>query len=873
MSTVTPRAGAADLLLERESALDALHDAYSAAQNGSGRLQLIAGEAGIGKTALVRAFCDAHDESTQVLWGPCDALFTPRPLGPFVEMAQATGGDLQMLVDADVKPHEIAAELIREVLAETTIVVIDDLHWADEATLDVVRLLARRLGELPALVVATFRDEHLDSAHPLRIVLGELAAFESVDRVTLEPLSPLAVAQLAEPYGVDGPDLFRLTGGNPFFVTEALLAREAEIPTTVRDAVLARAARLSQPAQRLLDLVAVAHPQTELWMLELQASLADLDECLASGMLTSTPRAVTFRHELARLAIEESIAPGRARELHRIVLAALREPPHGTPDLARLAHHAEGAGDGRAVLELAPAAAQRAASLGAHREAAAQYARSLRFADDIEPRRRAALLNGHSFECYLTAQEEGNIRSIEGAIECYRELGDDVALGATLRWHALALFVWGRGREAAHSAREALSVLERLPPGHELAMAYNVLASLANFDEDSDATLTWAGRALELADRAGSVEARLSALGTLGMRNVAQGMLQEGWTQLEDALRLARSEGLESELGRTYVLSGMAASRERSLTRVRKYVEPGLAFCDERDLNVWGDVILAMRAWLELEEGEWDAATATVTQVLARNCVLSAAQANIVLGLIRARRGDPDPWTPLDEAHDVAERTEQLWWTSQVASAKAEAAWLAGRSELVAEMTDAAFADALERRSPWPIAELAYWRRRAGIKEDVSGDAGGPFALQLHGDWEGAAELWGQAGCRYEQALALSDADDTDALRRALQACLELEARPLAAIVARRLRELGETDVPRGPRSTTRDNPAQLTTRELEVLRLVATGLRNTEIAGRLFLSPRTVGHHVSAILRKLGVATRGEAAAAARRLDLLEDR
>jgi DNA-binding CsgD family transcriptional regulator len=858
-------------LLERDEELGALETAYEEASMDDGRLLFVSGEAGVGKTALLRAFCNAHGDA-RVLWGSCDALFTPRPLGAFVEIAQATGGELRAMAEGDGRPHDVAAALVWELQEQRTILVLDDLHWADEATLDVVLLLARRLDGVPALVVPTYRAEALDSAHPLRFVLGELAAFRTVDRLGLEPLSPSAVAQLAEQYEVDAAELYRLTAGNPFFVTEALLARETEMPVTVRDAVLARAARLSSRAQQLLELVAVAHPQTELWLIEAEASLAALDECLSSAMLVASSGAVSFRHELARRAIEEEIAPGRALELHRTVLAALAAPPDGSPDLARLAHHAEAARDAEAVLRFAPPAAERAASLGAHREAAAQYARALRYADELPLDARAGLLLRHSFECYLTTQDESALGSTADALECYRRLDSALGQGATLRWRSLIHLNMAEGLEAVKTAEQAIALLESVEPGRELAMAYSVRASLAFLAEDADQTVRWANRAIELARRIGDTEAYLSPLATLGAHEVVRSSA-DGWARLEEALRLAQAADLENLVGRTYVFIGMAASRERSLARMRQYVVPAVAYLDERDLSLWGDVVLAMRGWLELEAGEWDDAGATFAQVLARRCLLSDAQAYIGLGVLRARRGDPDPWTPLDAASELTDRTGQLWWTSQVAAARAEAAWLAGRPELIREVTDAAFALARERHSVWPLAELLYWRRRAGILDDHPEDAGGPYAVQARGASAQAAALWRECGCPYEEALALSEADDAEALRSALRTCQELGARPLAAVVARRLRKLGVRAIPLGPRPRTRENPAQLTPRELEILRLVGDGLRNGEIAARLVLSARTVEHHVSAILRKLGARSRSEAAAQARRLDLLEDR
>ena len=256
-------------LLERSQHLSALGASLAeVASRHRGRLVLVSGEAGVGKTALVRRFCDVQGGSARVLWGNCEALFTPRPLGPLFDIAETTAGELEELVASGGKVHEVVAALARELGRQApTVIVLEDIHQADGATLDVVRLLGRKVGTIPALIVATYREDDLAGAHPLRIVLGELAAASDVERLGIEPLSPAAVADLAQSHELDPDELFRKTAGNPFFVTEVLGAEADEIPHTVRDVVLARAARLSSPARRLLEAVAALPPRADLWLL------------------------------------------------------------------------------------------------------------------------------------------------------------------------------------------------------------------------------------------------------------------------------------------------------------------------------------------------------------------------------------------------------------------------------------------------------------------------------------------------------------------------------------------------------------------------------------------------------------------------------
>ena len=423
-----------ELLLERAGELAQLTSALDGVTATSrGALVLIAGEAGIGKTALVRAFC--AQAGTRVLTGACDALHTPRPLGPFVDM----GGELAEVADRGA--GAVFAALSEDLRRRApTIVVLEDLHWADEATLDVVRLLGRRIETLPALVLATYRDDELARTHPLRVVLGELPRTR---RLTPARLSPDAVASLAAAHEVDAGALHERTAGNPFYVTEALEAGAA-VPDSVRDAVLARAARLAPEAREVLDAVAIVPTRAELWLLEALTD-GELEGCLSSGMLRPDRDAVAFRHEIARVAIDEALPPDRRLALHRRALAALRS----RGDLARLAHHADAAGDAEAVLRYAPAAGERAAQLGAHREAAAQFARALRHAGG----ERAELLERRAYECYLTDDIEAAIEARREALAEHRRHGDRVREGDAHRW--LSRLAWFAGDNAAAEAEGA----------------------------------------------------------------------------------------------------------------------------------------------------------------------------------------------------------------------------------------------------------------------------------------------------------------------------------------------------------------------------------------------------------------------------------
>jgi DNA-binding CsgD family transcriptional regulator len=856
-------------LLERAPFLQTLAEYAEEARKGSGRLVLVSGESGMGKTALVEAF-QQRTERTRWLWGACDGLLTPRPLGPLFDIAAQLDSELASLCHAGAPREQLFAAFLAEINspAGLTVAVIEDAHWADEATIDLLSFLGRRLGRTRALLLVTYRDDELGDDHPLRIVLGDLATQRSTRRIGLPPLSPDAIRELAGPRQVDAAELRRITGGNPFYVSEILEAWPS-VPATVRDAVGARLARLNPGAREVVQAAAVIGVRVGRPLLAsaLAGSGIPADERQTGGILIADGTDLRFRHELVRMAVQAGIAPRRQTELHARLLAALEE--RGDADPAVLAHHAEGAGDEKAVRRYAPEAARRSGALGAHREAAAQFERALRFADADDGATVAALQEDVAAEYALLDRWEETEGALRTALALRRELGDDLHVGQDLRLLSTTLWRLCQGEESARASEEAVRVLEPLPPSPELARAYAThgISFLTMGQTDQGLEIIEQARALgQRLHRPDIVSYTLNAIGC-GLAEAGR----DGTTALEQALRIALDADLPESAGLAYTSLQEDAIRWHRFTESERYYTEGMAYCERHELGVYSLCLTGWRAVTLLLLGRWDGATDLSLQMLGRPNISPVNRMNPVrvLGSIRGRRGEPEACELLDEALALAEGLGEPQWVVPVRAARAEIRWLSGQDDLALEEARLAYDLAAGHADPWALGSAAVWLARLQAAADLPLDLPEPFALEVAGDWRAAAEAWDRLGRPYDAALTrLGSADEAD-LRQALTALDELGARAAAAAARRRMKALGVRAVPRGPRPATRAAPAGLTAREQEVLALLAEGLPDREISRRLFISERTVHHHVSAVLSKIGVPSRSAAAREAARLGI----
>lgn len=851
-------------LLERQEVLAELASLARRAGGGAGRVVLLRGEAGVGKTAVIDRFTAGLDGSWPVLRGWCDPLVAPRALGPLIDALPGLGSAAAGPIDA-LNAGDVSAMYARLLAAldggPRWAWVIEDAHWADGATLDLLRFLARRVDSLPLLLLVSYRDDELGEQHPLAAALGDVASCAGVHRIRLAPLSRAALEALAAGSAVNADELYQLTGGNPFFATEVLAGGPEALagnvlPRSVAEAVWGRLSRLSTAGRETAQAVAICGPRAEAELVQrvCPAAQTGLTDCLDAGVLIADGNAIGFRHELARRATLDRLDDHQRRVLHKQALTVLAEGPVDPNRLAALAFHADEAGDDDAVIRYGPAAAERAADLGAHRQAADLYALALRHADTTAPEGKVQWLEQHAFAAFLSGLDA--TASWREAIALRHAMGQPLAESADLRWLSHSLIAVGHLNEAVDAGRASLRLVQDAGASPQLALSLVRLAELAVWQFDPAAT-DYAARAITVGTQLGDHAVVLRARGFAALAQVLS--TDTGWEELEATWRDAMATDTRGEhAGVLGMWVCWIATLHYHLDRADRYIADTLAYCREHNLFTFEAFVTGIAALAELHRGRWARATACAENVLTRPGLpaLPRIAPQLTLALIQARRTARPVTSLLDDIQAGFDSDLLLF---PVWAARTEIGWLACNDGPAGKEGQRVLAAVSTTWDPWLVAQLRRWVYLTGAQPATRVDElRTPFQLEIDGDWQSAAQEWLRRGCPYEAALAQLGGD-LAAVESALATFRGLGARGAAGRARQRLNAL-RGRAPIGRRADTLSDPDRLTRREREVLALLADRRSNAEIAAALYISPKTVGCHVSSILAKLGVHNRIQA-------------
>lgn len=849
-------------LLERERYIRELNDTFTNLIGGDGCVIIVSGEAGIGKTSLVEAFINKLKDKAGILWGACDALFTPRPLGPLYDIAAQLNNGLLNLLDTNAERTTIFTRFLQNLQESElpNILIMEDIHWADESTLDLIKFLGRRTGIINSLFIITYRDDEIGAEHPLRFVLGDITS-KKLKKFKLTGLTEKTVNELANLHGIE--NLFQITGGNPFLITELLSNKNEGIPSTIKDSVITRISRLSKEAREFVEFVSIIPTRAEKRLITEVIPIKPeiTEECFNSGILRFENDTISFRHELSRMAVEDSLTESKRQMFNEKVLQIFLKQKKIDNYLARIIHHAEQARNRMVIIKYAPQAAKQASKLGAHLLAANHYQNILRYVEELSVESQLDIYESKSYECYLNGKIEEGIEDGEMVLKLLKIYPDPVRQGENYRRISRMLWYNCNDIKAEEYVDKAIEIFEKLPPGKELAMAYSNKSQTYMLREETEQALYWGEKAVKLARKLKDKNIEAHALNNIGTARMFIGDFS-GEEHLKKSLQISLQNEFVEHTMRAYINLGCVSLQNRDLQKAQKYFTEGSEYCSDKDLYTLILCMAAHHANVKLYLGKWDEAAEIANSVFQNENVPEGNKIIplFIIGIIRARRGDPGAMNLLFDSNRLSVNLRETDKIVTIKAATAEAFWLQNKLNDILDEIETLYLNIQYTKNPWYIGVLAYWLWKAGRLKTIPEIIAKPYLCQIKGDWQSAVELWEKLECPYEKALALSEGDE-QAMKRAIEILEDMGASAGAQLIKQKMRELGMKKIPKGPRRSTRKNLAGLTNRQVEILDLLAKGLSNSAIGKKLYISPKTVDHHVSAILSKLNIHSRFEAA------------
>ena len=862
-------------LIERDDFLAVMNKRFQKAVLGEGHCVFIAGEAGIGKTSLVKAFLKQVEEQSVAYTGTCDSLFTPRPLAPLYDLSLQMKGDWVESIHSLSSRAEMFTLFLQALTRHESpvVLVFEDIHWADEATLDFIKFLSRRINRTRCLFVLTYRDNEIHQQHPFRKIPGDLVP-GAYSHLLLSPLSRQAVKRMADEKGYDAEDVYTISGGNPFYVHEILANYSPGVPDNIKNAILAVYDRQEEYTKKAWQLLSVMPEGLEIERLaKVDPALPDaIEHSLEQKLLIIRKDKISFKHELYRRTIEVSLSPFKRIELNRRIFFLFFEAFEAEGEIERLVHYAKNANEPKLVAQYAPLAAKQSSELGAHIEAAKLYLTAIEYTDRKEIDSLVVLYENYAYECYLTNQIKNAIIYGRKALKIWEDKGNVEKVGNSLRFLSRLWWFDVNRVEAEKCAKQAIAVLEDQPASRVKAMAYSNMAQLKMLSNEDAECVEWGNKAAALARELNDEEVLSHALNNLGaaqMNNPARKRIALGL--LQESLALALRNSYHEHVSRAYcnIISHAVVAKDWEL--VARYLNEGLCYCEERDLDAWTNYKLTWKARMHLATGEWEQA-----EVITRNLLKNEDQSPVVktvsltvLATLKIRAGATEGLELVQQAKTLALSAKEHQRIIPAMNACLELEWLQNRQIISSEELSMAtelvqMVDSLQLNS-----EFSFWLQKTRGYGLALPEVFEPYALIKAGKADKAAHFWEVKGCPFEQALALWEGEEDDK-RKALAISKGLGADAVYEKMKMDMRASGFKRIPRGLRESTKCNPAQLTKRELDVLQLLTKDIQNKEIAEALFISAKTVDHHISSILSKLQVSSRTKAVAEATRLGIL---